>query len=193
MRLVRLLILVLLLVGGLFAIGPGLPLGSKDGVMRSAGLEFPYQANRKLRLTAEGPQLRLNMTTQELLPFLYAEFATTKIHDRVQDQQIENVEFLSDENARIRGTLRVKVNSILAAKFRFSANVRVDHEDRALLLTYLIDVQDFPDALERARTRRVPMDKRLRRDCLKIDEVAFVPNSTHALTVAASCPWGEIF
>lgn len=176
---------------GMFTIG--LPLGTKTATAQSGNLNFEYTASQRLRFTANGPQLAMDLHSLELLPFLYSEFSNAKIHRKIRDQQITSLTFVDAETARVEGKAVIRLNKYVKIKARFHADIKIGHEDRALLVTYDLDIKDFPDKFERAFTRRIPMDKRLRRDCMTIDAVAFVPGSEHTIQVAASCGWGQIF
>jgi len=192
-KLLRLLILIGFLVVAFFLLLPGLPVGSKDGLAKSGDLTFPYAVAHRVRLTGDGPLLQLNMQSADLVQFVDAEFAGTEIHRKLRDQKVEDIQFISGDTARITGRATLRLNKYIKSTLRFTADVKLAFEDRALLVTYAFDFKDFPDALEREFTRRIPMDKRLRRDCMKISDVSLTPKSRHALRVSATCQWDQIF
>ncbi len=192
-KLIRILVLMCILAGAFMLLVPGIPIGTKQGLAKSGNLTFPYSVAQRLRVTTQGPQLQLDMTSAELVEFVYAEFATTNIHRKIRDQQVEDIVFTSEDTARITGRATLRLNKYIKSTLRFTADMKIEHDDRALLVTYSFDFKDFPDALERDITRRIPMDKRLRRDCMKITEVSLKPQTRHALRVSAACAWDQIF
>ncbi len=192
-KLFRLIILLGLLAIGFLLIGPGLPFGKKADVATSGSLTFPYEVSQKLRLNRAGPELIAELSSTELLQFLSAEFASAKIHRKVSDQRITSLEFSGPRTALAQGEAKIQLNKYLETKVRFSATILIDHSERDLIVTYDININNFPGALEKPFARRIGMEKRLPRDCLKIRDIRFEPNSQYALSMSASCNWGEIF
>ncbi len=171
----------------------GIPLGTKQATARSGEATFDYAVTQRLRLTAQGVQLQLDMHSDDLVAYLDADFAAKDIHRKLRDQRVDDLVFTSPHTAQITGRAVLRLNKYLKSKLQFTGDMRITHEDRALVVIYAIDFKDFPDALERDVTRRIPMDKRLRRDCMVIDNVTLVQGSRHRIRVAATCQWGQMF